>query len=281
MATNITDWSAIPNSNDSNPPAGAPEGTTLISDLNDIAREMMAGTRQWFEDPDYRDLGFAITSSTSSTIVLTGDVQSYFSAGQSIAWIDAGATPVAGIITAIQLATGNTELTVSNAVTGSVTQVLSGPDFSSYDTNFASRINNGTDGNLVSLDSNGDMQDAGAVISTSVGADDSTVPTGLAVQTYVGQNATYLGPRIYTARQTTSTGSGNLVFYTNGSFVQFAYSWNGADCTITHNFGTNNYGVSVTPHLNGFLKWAIQTSNTIVVQSTNASGFYINLFLPQ
>ena len=135
MPTDITKWSPTPADNSAASPLGAPENATLISDLNDIAREMMASTRQWFDDPDYRDLGHTLLTSTSTTsALLEGDVQAAYSVGQSVEYDDQGGTNKHAYISAIDLQSTNTELTLSvngdseDTVDPDITRLAAGPN---------------------------------------------------------------------------------------------------------------------------------------------------------
>ena len=139
MPTDITKWSATPADNNAAAPLGAPENSTLISDLNNIAREMMASTRQWFDDPDFRDLGHTlITDTATNSVLLEGDVQASYSVGQSVEYDDAGGTGKHGYITAIALDSTNTRITIgldgstTDTVDPDVTSFMAGPNVGTF-----------------------------------------------------------------------------------------------------------------------------------------------------
>ena len=134
-------WDPVPGNNDSAPPAGAPEGATLISDLNDISRQIMADVRVWYENPEYRDLGLTLVSSASTdSIVVEGDEQARFAVGQPVEFDDAGGTNNHGHISEITLVNTDTNLkitigeTTENTVTPDVTALRVGPKIQDYDT---------------------------------------------------------------------------------------------------------------------------------------------------
>ena len=110
--SDISTWDPVAGNNDAAPPDGAPEGATLVADLNDIIRENMAATRRWYDNPSYRDLGHTLVSNAATNqIELEGDVQSAYAVNQPIEWDDAGGTKQ-GYITVIELVATNTILTV-------------------------------------------------------------------------------------------------------------------------------------------------------------------------
>lgn len=121
----IKDWSTTAASNNSAPPDGAPENTTLVSDTNNIMREIMAQTRSFYESPEWRDLGLGLEpTGPADGIVFTGDVSAYFAAGQKVKYTDAGGTTTANI-ESVSVST-NTTVTVDDTVTHAVSTVLVG-----------------------------------------------------------------------------------------------------------------------------------------------------------
>jgi hypothetical protein len=165
--SNISEWSNDESGNNASPPNGAPEDATLISDLNDIERETMAAVRRWYESPDYRDLGHTILASASTTsILLQGLVESFYSVGQAIQWVDDTGT-VAGTITSVDPITGNTQLTVSETVDPQVTAMGIGPNFGNYDAPYIDKVPTATDGNGAEF-LDGEVVDSGGPISSIV-----------------------------------------------------------------------------------------------------------------
>jgi hypothetical protein len=161
--SDISQWSNNESGNDDSPPNGAPEDATLISDLNNIERETMAAVRRWYENPDYRDLGHTILASASTTsILLQGLVESFYSVGQAIQWVDDTGT-VAGTIISVDPITGNTQLTVSETVDPQVTAMGIGPNFGNYDAPYIDKVPTATNGNLA------EFLDGGVVDSGSNG----------------------------------------------------------------------------------------------------------------
>ena len=157
----ISNWDSNEANNDSAPPAGAPEGATLISDLNNIDRTIMADVRAWYENPEYRDLGHTLeTSASVDSVILQGDVQSAYAVGQSVQLTDADITPKTARISLDGRFIMVYEFTLDIVVNPQATALLSGPDFTAYETPFVDKVA-GTDGNLVNFDANGDMVDSG------------------------------------------------------------------------------------------------------------------------
>ena len=133
--SDIKDWSNDESGNTAAPPDGAPENGTLISDLNGIDRETMAAVRRFYESPDYRDLGHTLLTSTSTnSALLEGDVQAAYSVGQSVEYDDQGGTGKHAYISAINLQSTNTELTLSvngdseDTVDPDITRLSAGPN---------------------------------------------------------------------------------------------------------------------------------------------------------
>ena len=128
--TGIKDWSTTAASNNAAPPNGAPEATTLVSDMNNITREVMAQTRGFYESPGFRDLGLALEATGGTDeLVFTGDQQAFFEVGQKVKYTDA-ATTLTGTVLTITYST-NTTLTVDTTVTHTVTQVWAGAPIAS------------------------------------------------------------------------------------------------------------------------------------------------------
>ena len=125
------------------------------------------------------------------------------------------------------------------------------------------------------VNSTGNPIRSGKTISTSVGADDSTVPTGKAVQTYVGNNSG--GSIVYFGAVPSTSGSGDLPMYTPTGLYLVGYSWSGSVCTVGHNFFTNTYGVSVTSQSSADVWVSGRTDTSITTTCANPSLFYFQL----
>lgn len=112
--SDISTWKPVAADNTAAPPDSAPEGSTLIADLNDIVREVQASVRRDYEDRDFQDYGHTLVSSTSQkSLTLEGDVQSFYSVGQSVRYDDAGGSNKYAYISSIDLVATNTKLTLS------------------------------------------------------------------------------------------------------------------------------------------------------------------------
>lgn len=79
----IKDWSTSPPQNQ-DIPDGFPENMPP-SLVNDRARQVMAGVREWYEDPCWTDLGHPVTRVSDSTFRVTGlDVTSLYQPGRRV-----------------------------------------------------------------------------------------------------------------------------------------------------------------------------------------------------
>ncbi len=139
MMSDISDWKPVAADNTANPPDSAPENSTLISDLNNIIRELQASVRRWYNGPSFRDLGHTLLTDTSTkSVLLEGDVQASYSVGQSVEYDDAGGTGKHGYITAIALDTTNTRITIgldgstTDTVDPDVTSFMAGPNVGTF-----------------------------------------------------------------------------------------------------------------------------------------------------
>lgn len=83
MTDKLSGYSTTPASNNSPSPDGWPEGMTAGS-LNNSDREFAARVREFYEDSQWIDFGHTIVSSTGSSIKLSGDVTSIYTAGRAI-----------------------------------------------------------------------------------------------------------------------------------------------------------------------------------------------------
>lgn len=120
MTNKLKNYSTTPGSNNAASPDGWPEGQTAGS-LNNGMREYAARVREWYEDPQWIDLGPTIVSSTGSTIVLSGDLTATYTAGRAIR-INQSAT-LKGWITSSTYGAPNTTVNVTGFTVAAPTQV--------------------------------------------------------------------------------------------------------------------------------------------------------------
>lgn len=83
MTDKLKDWSATAASNNATPPYGWPEGMAP-SAVNNTARQDRASVAEWYADPEWVRYDHSITSSTSSTVVITGDVTADYVADRAV-----------------------------------------------------------------------------------------------------------------------------------------------------------------------------------------------------
>lgn len=83
MTDKLKDWSTTAASNNSTPPFGWPEGMAP-SAVNNSARQGMASVAEWYADPEWVRYAHSIVSSTSSTVVITGDVTDVYVADRAV-----------------------------------------------------------------------------------------------------------------------------------------------------------------------------------------------------
>ncbi len=170
----IESWDSNPDNNNAAPPAGAPQGGTLVSDLNNIDRQIMGDIRAWYELM-WRDLGLALQpTGGANDIVLSGDQSALFEVNQRVQYLD-GAGTVQGTITNISVAT-NTTLTVDSTVTHPVSQLWSGIKPSLVPTeltgNLTGDVTGNVTGNLNGVHQTGSI--ASGVTATTQAAGDSS-----------------------------------------------------------------------------------------------------------
>lgn len=123
----IKNWSSTPASNNSTPPNGAPEGTTKVSQVNDILRQIMADVRAWYESPTWIDLGDTPTYVSETTFTLSGDVTATYDVDRRLKLTDA--STLYATITASSHSGGTTTVTV-DVDSGTLTSSLSAVEVS-------------------------------------------------------------------------------------------------------------------------------------------------------
>jgi hypothetical protein len=120
MTDKLKAYSTTPGSNNSAAPNGWPEGM-LPSDVNNCAREMMARLAEWYQDAAWIRLDESIQSSTSSTIVVSGDVTATYLVGRPIRVNQSGSQ--VGYVGGAVYSSPNTTITVTGFTVSSPTIV--------------------------------------------------------------------------------------------------------------------------------------------------------------
>lgn len=90
MSEKIQIWSRVADENSNNDiPDGAPENATPIDSLNNIMREMMATTRSFMENMEWRDYGLTIVPIDGTHWKATqGNFTGLYAAGQRLRFLD-------------------------------------------------------------------------------------------------------------------------------------------------------------------------------------------------
>jgi len=83
----ISTWSSTAASNNSAAPNGAPEGMSPAS-VNDTMREMMAATRRFYEETEWRDYGDTPTRTGNTTFTVPGDQTANYTVNRPIRCTD-------------------------------------------------------------------------------------------------------------------------------------------------------------------------------------------------
>lgn len=120
MTDKLKGYSTTPASNNSAAPNGWPEGMAP-SDVNNCAREMMARLAEWYQDAAWVRLDESIQSSTSSTIVVSGDVTATYLAGRPIRVNQSGSQ--VGYVSSSVYSAPNTTINVTGFTVSSPTVV--------------------------------------------------------------------------------------------------------------------------------------------------------------
>jgi hypothetical protein len=116
--SNVETWSTTAAGNSSNPPDGAPEGTspgTKPEDLNAILREIMAAVARWHADMEFLNLsyGYTVSRVSASVVRIAGvDQTAIFQVGARF-MIEGGAAPQYGFVASRTFTGGNTDITVT------------------------------------------------------------------------------------------------------------------------------------------------------------------------
>lgn len=100
MTSRIRQWSPNAASNNQTPPNGAPEGGTLINQLSDILRQIMAEVRAWWEVPGWIDYGHTPTYSSGTVFTVTGNQTGIYEVGRRVRATNASLAIIYGTITA-------------------------------------------------------------------------------------------------------------------------------------------------------------------------------------
>ncbi len=123
----IKNYSTTAGNNTLSPPNGAPIGTTKVSQLDDIQRQVMADVREWYNTPEWRDLGHTPTFVSSSSFTIPTDVTASYRTGQRIRISDS--STLYGTIASATFGSPNTTISVtldSGSITSSISAVSVG-----------------------------------------------------------------------------------------------------------------------------------------------------------
>jgi microcystin-dependent protein len=125
----IKGYSTNANNNTASPPNGAPIGTTKVSQVDDIIRQVMADVRSYYDAPQWRDLGHTVTYASTTSFTISGNVASSYVVGQRIRITDS--STLYGTIASSSYSAPNTTVTVtmdSGSISASITAVSLGVD---------------------------------------------------------------------------------------------------------------------------------------------------------
>lgn len=104
----IKNWSTTAANNNSNPPAGFPEGMAP-SAVNDAARQVMADVREWYETPEWRDLGHThVYASATSTTIAGTDYTATYPANLRVRAVGSSTGTIYGTIASSSFSTNTT-----------------------------------------------------------------------------------------------------------------------------------------------------------------------------
>lgn len=196
----IKDYSTTAANNNAAPPNGFPEGMAPAS-LNDGMRQVMADIRSWYEDPAWINYGDALTYSSGTVFLVTGNLTTRYAVGRRIRAI--GTTPftIEGTITASSFSSPNTTVTVVWD-SGSMNNTLSNVFVNMVQASFG-----------VTLTVNGNSSSGGG-ISLGEDADNGTNTVTLRAPDTIASNITFKLPSADGAAGgiLQTDGSGNLSF---------------------------------------------------------------------
>jgi microcystin-dependent protein len=123
----IKTYSTTAGNNTASPPNGAPIGTTKVSQLDDIQRQVMADVREWYETPEWRDLGNTPVFVSGTSFQIGSNVTASYRVGQRIRITDS--STIYGTIASATFSSPNTTIAVtldSGSITASITAVALG-----------------------------------------------------------------------------------------------------------------------------------------------------------
>lgn len=129
----LKDWSTTAAANDLAVPEGWPEGMTP-GNVNNVGRQVMARTREWYNDAQWLELGHTVNSATGTTIVFSGDVLSQYPTGRALR-----ADGVEGTVVSSSLSTNTTVIVNGITFAGAPTLLEVG-----ISTSTNRRLSNGT-----------------------------------------------------------------------------------------------------------------------------------------
>lgn len=107
----IKDWSKVAADNNAAPPDGFPENQ-LPSTLNNGVREMMAATRRWYEDAEWRDFGDTATYVSGTSFTVNSDLTDRYVVNRRIRAVGSTTGTIYGTITASSYSSPDTTVTV-------------------------------------------------------------------------------------------------------------------------------------------------------------------------
>lgn len=161
----VKDYSTTPADNNKTPPNGAPEGMSPSS-VNDTMRQMMADTRDFYNNLEWRDWGYTPSYVSSTSFSLDGDMTALCSENRRVKLVGSGMGTIYGTITGAVYASTVTTVTVdldSGSITSGLTNVLFGIDMSNSPINIPDPVYDAVDINFDNSESGLDadnVQDA-------------------------------------------------------------------------------------------------------------------------
>lgn len=128
MASGLKSWSTTAGDNDDADSSINWAENQAPSTVNNSARAMMAATRAWYEDAEWRDLGHTVTRTGNTTFTIAADVTTTYVANRPIRCTDS--STLYGIVASSSYSAPNTTVTVtldSGNLSASLTAVSLGP----------------------------------------------------------------------------------------------------------------------------------------------------------
>jgi hypothetical protein len=120
MSNKLKDWKTSAAQNNASPPFGWPEGMAP-SAVNNTARQDRASIAEWYADPQWVRYDHPIVSSTSTTVVITGDVAAAFPDGRAVR-LDQDPSKV-GYVSGAVYSAPNTTVTITGLTVASPTVI--------------------------------------------------------------------------------------------------------------------------------------------------------------